>query len=200
MRKLLILIAAAAALALPAVASANDGHSGHHNNGHHHGLFTKLTGTSTSFAGASATATGTVAGNNLLASGTFTATLSTNWSLSTTKTNDHGTRICAPATLALTITDSASAANTTTGTITGRTCSFTKTDGTVFRGFFGHGTVTGAGTLAGLTGMERAFLTQKSDLSVKGAVFAGVGEVQSLKYTAEKTDASHHTGTCDGKH
>jgi hypothetical protein len=200
MRKLLILIAAAAVLALPAVASAHVGHGWHHNNGHHHGLFTKLAGTGTSFAGASATASGTVAGSNLLAAGTFTATLSTNWSQSTTKTNDHGALSCAPATLALTITDSASAANTTTGTITGQTCAFTKTDGTIFRGFFGHGTVTGAGTLAGLTGMERAFLTQKSDLSVKGAVFAGVGEVQSLKYTADKTDASHQTGTCDGKH
>ncbi|HVA29722.1 MAG TPA: hypothetical protein VMU58_00500 [Gaiellaceae bacterium] len=200
MRRLMILIAAAAVLALPAVASANDGHSSHHNKGHRHGLFTKLTGTGTSFAGTSATATGTVAGKGLLASGTFTATLSTTWSQATTKTRDHGTLSCAPATLALTITDSASAANTTTGTITGKTCAFTKTDGTVVRGFFGNGTATGAGTLAALTGTERAFLSQKADGTVKGAVFAGVGVVLHREFTARENTASNQTGHCTGKH
>jgi len=195
----MILVAAAAVLALPAVASANDGHhDGHHDNGHHHGLFTKLTGTGTSFAGTSATATGTVAGNGLLASGTFSGTLSTTWSQSTTKTNDRGTLVCAPATLALTITDSASIANATTGTIAGKTCTFTKSDGTMFRGFFGNGAVTGVGTLAGLTGSERAFLSQRSDGTVKGAVFAGVGLVLHREFTAREHAAERQDGNRDG--
>ncbi|HWX09456.1 MAG TPA: hypothetical protein VNY33_05725 [Gaiellaceae bacterium] len=195
MRKLMIMIAATAALALPVAASAHDGWHNHH---HMHGLFTKLSGTGTSFAGASATASGTIAAGNPLASGTFAATLTTDWSHSTSKTGEHGTLVCAPGSLALTLTDSASSANTTSSTVTGQTCAFTKSDGTVFRGFFGKGSVTGAGTLSGLTGMERAFLTQKADGTVHGAVFAGLGEVLGARYTAQKTDAAHATGTCDG--
>jgi hypothetical protein len=218
MRKLLIAIFATAALAIPAAASAHglhhhhgqQGHANHglhvlangmHNGMHMHALFTKLSGTGTSFAGASATASGTIAAGGPLASGTFAATLTTNLSAATTKTNDHGTLSCAPASLALTITDSASAANTASGTLTGKTCSFTKSDGTIFRGFFGKGTVTGAGTLSGLTGTERAFLTQKADGTVKGAVFAGFGEGMGQKvFAAREMDAAHTTGNCDGKH
>jgi hypothetical protein len=201
MRKLLIMIFAAAALALPVAASAHDG--GHFNNGLHHGahgLFTKLAGTGSSFAGNSATASGTIVAGNPLASGTFAATLTTDWSQSTSKTGQHGTLACAPASLALTLTDSASSSNTTSGTLTGKTCTFTKSDGTVFRGFFGKGSVTGAGTLSGVTGMERAFVTQKADGTVKGAVFAGFGQVLGQHYTAQKIDAAHATGTCDGSH
>jgi hypothetical protein len=200
MRKLLIMIFAAAALALPVAASA---HNGHHNHGLHHGmhgLFTKLSGTGSSFAGASATASGSIVAGNPLASGTFAATLTTDWSQATSKTGEHGTLLCAPASLALTLTDSASSSNTASSTVTGKTCAFTKSDGTVFRGFFGKGSVTGAGTLSGLTGMERAFLTQKADGTVKGAVFAGFGQVLGQHYTAQKIDAAHKTGTCDGSH
>ena len=193
MRKLMLLLLATAALALPAAASA---HGWHH---HHHGLFTRLTGTGTSFGGSSATASGSVVAGSPLASGTFAATLTTDLSQATSRTSEHGTLSCAPATLALTVTDSASTANTTSGTLTGKTCTFTKTDGTVFRGFFGKGSITGTGTLSGLTGMERAFLTQKADGTVRGAVFAGFDQVLSAHFTAQKQDAEHHTGgACDG--
>jgi len=179
MRKLLIAIAAAAALALPAAASASgilwpvDGHF----------LFAKLSGTGSTFAAASTTASGSIVAGNPLAGGTFSANLSTNWALASTKTGDNGTLSCAPATLKLTLTAATSPTNTESSTLTGRTCAFTKTDGTVFRGFFGRGVATGAGTLSGLTGTaERAFLRQKADGTVKGIVFA------------RQTLAEHQTG------
>jgi len=192
MRKLLLLVFATAALALPVAASAHDGDH------FHHGLFAKLSGTGSSFGASSATASGTIVAGNRLASGTFAATLATDWSQSTTKSGEHGTLACAPASLKLTLTDSASSANTTSSTLTGKSCTFTKSDGTVFRGFFGRGTVTGTGTLSVITGMERAFLTEKADGSVHGAVFAGFSEILGARFTAQKIDAEHQTGTCDG--
>lgn len=213
MRKLTTTLIAAAALALPTAAFAHDGngHGGnHHGFGHHNGaaLFTKVSGTGTSFALASATASGTIAGNQL-ASGTFAASLSTDWTKSDTKTTDHGTLVCAPSTATVTLTDSASTANTATGTLVGKTCDFTKTDGTIFRGFFGKGTVTGTGTLAALTGTERAFLSQKADGTVSGAVFAGSNDpvslnstkqtnrLASLRFTGQQHVAAQKTGNCD---
>jgi hypothetical protein len=179
MRKLLIAIAAAAALALPAAASA----SGSLWPVHGHFLFAKLSGTGSTFAATSTTASGSIVAGNPLAGGTFSANLSTNWAQATTKTGDHGTLSCAPATLKLTLTAATSPANTETSTLTGRTCTFTNTDGTVFRGFFGRGVATGTGTLSGLTGTaERAFLRQKADGTVKGIVFA------------RPTLAAHQTG------
>src|SRR6266852_7183708 len=158
MRKLLITIAvAAAAIALPAAASASLPVHGHV-------LFAKLAGTNaTTFAATSSTVSGSVVAGDPLERGTFSASLSTNWAAATTKTTDRGTLSCAPATLTLTLTAATSAANTETSTLAERTCTFTRRDGTVFRGFFGRGTATGAGTLSGLTGMERAFLTQRND-------------------------------------
>ena len=54
MRKLLLPLLATAALALPAAAAA---HGLHH---HHHGVFAKVSGTGTSFAGNTATASGSI--------------------------------------------------------------------------------------------------------------------------------------------
>jgi hypothetical protein len=179
MRKLLIAIAAAAALALPAAAAA----SGILWPVHGHALFAKLSGTGATFAASSTTASGSIVAGSPLAGGTFSANLSTNWAQATTKTGDYGTLSCAPATLKLTLTAATSSANTETSTLTGRTCTFTNTDGTVFRSFFGRGIATGAGTLSGLTGTtERAFLRQKADGTVKGIVFA------------RQTLAAHQTG------
>jgi hypothetical protein len=229
MRKLTMTLFAAAALALPTAAFAHNGHGGHHHNfGHHHGaalfmnfsqhhgaaLFTKLSGTGTSFALSSSTASGTFAGDPL-ATGTFAANLSSDWTKSETKTTDHGTLVCAPATATVTLTDGASSANTAAGTLTGKTCDFTKADGTIFRGFFGHGSVTGTGTLAGLTGTERAFMSQQADGTVKGAVFAGSNDprsmdnaknmdntkrannLESLRFTGQQNAAALKTGNCD---
>ena len=207
MKKTLITLVAVAALAVPTAAYAHDG-QGHHF-GHHHanGLFTKVSGTGSSFAATSATATGTVAGEGLLSAGTFSATLTTTWASADTKTSDHGTLSCAPATLALTVTDSASSANSTSGTLTGKTCTFKKTDGTVFTGFFGKGAATGTGTLAGVTGDEHAFLSQKADGTVKGAVFGGFAHMLGTQFTTEhkqftsdQKNAEHKTGDCGSKH
>src|SRR5919109_4393749 len=116
-KKLLIPLFAAAALALPAAASA---HFGHH---HHHALFAKLSGTGTSFTASSATANGTLASDKL-GTGTFTASIATDWANATSHTGDRGTLSCAPATATLTLTGS-NAANTATASLTGRTCTFT---------------------------------------------------------------------------
>src|SRR5258706_80713 len=105
MRKLLIILAAVAALALPAAASAH-GFWWHHD----HALFAKLSGTGTSFGGSSSTASGQIVAGHVLSSGTFTASVTTDWTQSTTKTGEHGTLVCAPASLSLTLTDSASSA------------------------------------------------------------------------------------------
>ena len=196
MRKLLIILAAVSALALPAAAAAH-GTWWHHD----HALFAKLSGTGTSFGGSSATASGQIVAGHVLSSGTFSASLTTDWTQSTTKTGEHGTLVCAPASLSLTLTDSASSANTESSKITGKSCTFSKTDGTVFRGFFGAGSVTGAGTLASLSGhMERAFLMQKADGTVHGAVFAGFGAVLGREFTSREQFAEHQDGDCGGHH
>ena len=176
MRTLMTICATAVALAIPAGALAHDGHGQHHHFGwshHHSAQLAKLTGTGTSFGGATATASGTVAGVDALSTGTFTASLSTNWAASTTKTSDRGALSCAPATAALSVIG-ATTTNTVSSALTGTTCAWTKTDGTIVRTFFGHGTATGAGLLASLTGtIGRAFLFQKADGTVTGSIFAG---------------------------
>lgn len=189
MRELLITIAiGAAAIALPAAASASLPVHGHV-------LFAKLSGTNaTTFAASSSTVSGSVVAGDPLERGTFSASLSTNWAAATTKTSDRGTLSCAPATLTLTLTAATSAANTETSTLAGRTCTFTRRDGTVFRGFFGRGIATGAGTLSGLTGMERAFFTQKNDGSVRGMVFAGLSADFGRAFMASQRLAEHLIG------
>ena len=57
--------------------------------------------------------------------------------------------------------------------------------------------MTGAGALAGLTGMTgKAFLMQKSDGTVKGAVFAGSRGERSLLFSAGERHARHAAGDC----
>src|SRR4051812_13903988 len=166
MRKLLVSLLAGAALAIPSAALAHG--TWHH---HHHALFAKLSGTGTSFAGTSATASGAIAMSDKLGAGTFSASLTTDWSKATTRTGDRGTLTCAPSSAALTLTG-ATASNTLTGTLAGKTCKWTPTSGSAVSAFFGRGTVTGAGTAADLTGKTgKAFLVEKSDGSVRGAVF-----------------------------
>jgi len=201
MKALMTICAAAIALAVPAGALAHDGTGIRHHFGwshHHSAQFAKLIGTGTSFGGTSATASGTVAGTNVLATGTFSASLNTNVSAATTKTSDRGTLSCAPATATITVTG-ATAADTASSPLTGKTCAWTKTDGTVVRAFFGKGTVTGAGRLAALTGSTgRAFLLQKADGTVTGAVFAGRHDSDGLTtFGAREHDAAHTTGDCD---
>jgi hypothetical protein len=194
-RKLLIPLLAAAALALPAAAAAHDGWHPHH----HHALFAKLTGTGTSLAGSSATASGTIASDKLGA-GTFAATVATNWAAAKTRTGDRGTLSCAPATATLTLTG-ASTANTTTANLTGKTCKWTPAGATSPAGsmFMGKDAkVSATGSVAGLAGsVEKAFLIQKADGTVKGAVFAGMELHTFALFAAREHDAARHTGDCD---
>ena len=192
MKKILITLLAGAALALPTTAFAHGGWK-------HHTIFAKLTGTGSSFSGTTATASGSITRGRLLDSGTFTASLNTNWSAATSKSLAKGTLSCAPSTATLTV------AGTTTGStvssnLTGKTCSFTKSDGTVVRAFFGKGTADGAGTLAGLDGKRaKLWLLQRSDGTVKGAAWAGSMERQNVLFVKSEREAKHTSG-CDGDH
>lgn len=214
MRALMTICATAIALAIPASALAHDGNGNngqHHHFGwshHHSAQLAKLTGTGTSFGSSAATASGAVAGADALATGTFSATLNTDWSASTTKTSDRGALSCAPATATLSVVG-ATTTNTVSSALTGKTCAFTKTDSSVVRMFFGKGTVTAAGTLAALNGSTgKAFLFQKADGTVSGGAFAGMG--MQTKGDNHKSDnhglslfsvrqhsAAHQTGDCD---
>jgi hypothetical protein len=161
MKRLLLPLLVVAAIALPASASAHFGFGG----------FAKLSGTGSTFAATSASVTGTAV-SDTLGIGTFSLNLSTNLSAATTHTGEHGAIACAPSTATLTLTG-ATAANHASVAATGRECTFTKTGGTfVMRAFMGRGTVTGAGTLASLTGKTAKVLVfQKgSDNSVRGFV------------------------------
>ncbi len=146
MKTLMTICATAIALAIPAGALAHDGHGGKDFRGHHHGHsgLVKLAGTGTSFGSATATASGTATSKDSPATGTFAASITTNWAASQTKTFDKGALSCAPATATLTVTG-ATTTNTLSASLTGKTCAFTKTDGTIVRSFFGNGTETGAG-------------------------------------------------------
>jgi hypothetical protein len=215
-KSLMTICVAAVALAIPAGAFAHDGHGkgggDHHFRGHGHSAqLVKLTGTGTSFAGASATASGTIAGSDPFTTGTFSATLATNWAASTTKTSDKGSLACAPATATVNVVGAVTT-NTVSTSLTGKTCAFTKTDGTVVRAFFGSGTVTAAGTLAALNGSTgKAFLFQKADGTVSGGVFAGSKDSTQSKdsngkdsngkdlstFSVREHSAAHATGNCD---
>jgi len=149
MKTLMTICAAAVALAVPAGALAHsapgalahDGHGMHHTTSGR--IITVRSSRSspvpgTSFGATSATASGTVAGNDALSTGTFAASLSTDWAAATTKTSDHGTLSCAPATATLTLTG-ATTTNTVSSPLTGKTCTWTKTDGTKVSAFFRQG-------------------------------------------------------------
>jgi hypothetical protein len=176
MRKIIVPLVAAAALAAPTSAFAHSGGHHHFGDGDHHGAiagFEKLSGTGSSFASTSATATGSLVNSVTHPNGHFSATLSTTWSSAQTKTfggkndddgdddNNHtnGTAFsisCAPATASITLANGTS----TTATYTGKMCSWTRNGATVY-GFAGSAS---DGT--------RAFL-REDGTTVTGAVFAG---------------------------
>src|SRR5690349_9703825 len=106
-----------------------------------------------------------------LGTGTFAATITTDTTKATTHTGMRGTLSCAPATATLTLTG-AGAATSAKAALTGKTCTWTPTSGSAVSAFFGRGGLTGAGTLANLTGSTaKAFLTQRADGTVRGGVF-----------------------------
>jgi hypothetical protein len=194
MRKLLLTLFAATALAAPTAASAHGDRGGHHRS-----VLARLTGTGTSFAGATASASGTLVGrSDTLTTGTFSLSLTNDLAKATTRTSDRGTLTCEPATASLTLASSTSSADTVTASLTGKTCTWTKAGSTqTVRAFFARGTATGAGTLASLTGKtEKAFLLQRADGSVRGAVFAGRRGERSLFFSLGERRAQHESG-CD---
>jgi hypothetical protein len=205
MKKLLLPLIAVAALATPASAFAHHGH-GHHGfwwHHHHTALLAKLSGTGASLANPSAAVSGTLSkSTDTLGSGTFAATVTTDWTKADTRTGDRGTLSCAPSTAALTLTG-ATATNTLAGTLSGKTCKWTPTGGQTVAAFFGRGAATGAGALANLTGSTaKAFLWQKADGTTKGAVFVkGMHELKTLAFFSRgEREASHKTGDCDHDH
>jgi hypothetical protein len=141
MKRLLIAIIAAGALAVPATASA---WFGHHGQGDRM-LLAAVSGTGTSFASGSATASGSVARGMTFANGTFSLTLSTTWSsaktFSRTRDNKSFSVSCAPATATFTLT---AGSTTKTLSLTGRTCSLTL-NGTTRYGFMGRDSTNHAG-------------------------------------------------------
>jgi hypothetical protein len=198
--KLITTLIAVAALAVPTAALAHDGgkHGKLFRHHHSHGLFAKLSGTGSSFSGANATATGSVSKGSLLSSGTFSASLNTNWGSATSKTFSKGTLACAPSSATLTI--AASTGNAVTSNLTGKACSFTKSDGSVVRAFFGKGSSDGAGTLAGLDGTRaKLWLVQKADGTVKGAAWAARMHRENVLFVKSEREAKHTSG-CDHDH
>lgn len=198
-RRLILPLLAAAALALPAAAAAHDGWHWHH---HRTALFAKLSGTGTSFAGSGATAKGTLA-SDLLGTGTFAASIATNWTAATTRTGDRGTLRCAPATATLTLTGSTTADNAS-ASLTGTTCTFAPAGATTTAAamFFGRAAgLVAAGSLAGLNGTAaKAFLRQGADGTVRGAVLAGFSMLPLFRtFAVREHDAARHTGGCDGR-
>ena len=103
----------------------------------------------------------------------------------------------ASTTLTLTLTG-ANTADTTHATLTGKTCTWTPTSGNAVSAFFGHGAVTGTGALASATGNEQAFLVQKADGSVHGAVVAGIAHgMMKTEFAVREQAAAHQTGDCN---
>src|SRR5262245_23665659 len=192
MKRVLINLIAGAALVAPTTALAPGGLPYHHSLG----VFAKLSGTGSSFSGTTASATGSVTKGSRLDSGTFTASLTTNWSAATSKTFDKGTLACAPATATLNVTGTPG--NAVSSNLTGKTCSFTKTDGTVVRSFFGRGMAGGTGTFAGLNGLRaKLWLFQRSDGTVNGAAWvAGMAKTNVLSVKGDRT-VKHTSGHDD---
>jgi hypothetical protein len=190
-KRLLTALVALTALAAPAAASA-------HHGWHHRALLASVSGTGASFANPSAAVSGSIARSEKLGTGTFAATVTTDWTKAVTRTGARGTLACAPSTATLTLTG-ATASNTLSSTLTGKTCKWTPAGGTTTNAFFGRGTATGAGALAALTGKTaKAWLMQASNGSVKGAVFAGIREHRSLSlFSAGERRAKHAAGDCD---
>jgi hypothetical protein len=200
-KKLLLPLLATAALAAPAAAWANHGHNGHGPGFfgfQRHALLAKVSGTGTSFAGATATASGSIARSDKLGTGTFTASITNDATKATTHTGSRGTLKCMPATATVKLTGS-NTADTTSATLTGKTCTWTPSSGSAVSAFFGRGAVTGTGALASLTGNERAFFLQKADGTVTGVVHAGSRGLFLGQFEAKQRAAEHQAGDC-GKH
>ena len=198
MRKLILPLAAAAALALPASALAWGGGDHHRHHGEFGARFSldvhagdnagleKLSGTGTSFASNSATATGSLVQSADHPNGHFSATLSTTWSSAQSKSfqdndgdSDDGTVTvsCAPSTASITLSNGTSS----TASHTGKTCSWTR-NGTTKYAFFGAAS---NGT--------RAFLKEEGS-TVSGAVFSGDEGLHMGVF------AAGHMGSCDHNH
>jgi hypothetical protein len=189
MRKLLFPLLAAAALVVPAGALAHDGW-------HHHSLLARVSGTGSTFGAATASASGSIARSDKLGTGTFSVSLSTDWTKAMSHAGDRGTVSCAPSTATLTLTG-ATTTNIVTSSLTGKACTWTPKTGNAVSAFFGRGTATGAGALATLTGKTaRAFLVRKADGTVRGAVFAGSRGERSLLFSLGERQARHDTGDC----
>ena len=189
MRKLLFPLLAAAALVVPAGALAHDGW-------HHHSVLARVSGTGSTFGAATASASGSFARSDKLGAGTFSVSLSTDWTKAMSHAGDRGTVSCAPSTATLTLTG-LTTTNIVTSSLTGRACTWTPKTGNAVSAFFGRGTATGAGALATLTGKTaKAFLVRKADGTVKGAVFAGSRGERSLLFSLGERQARHDTGDC----
>jgi hypothetical protein len=178
-KTLLLALLGAALLALPSVASAHGGKH-HHWGWHHAALYAKLSGT-----GTLASANGTIASTKL-GTGTFTSAVTTTGA-ATTKTFHRGTLSCSPATATVTLVGS----STVTATLTGKSCTWTPAGSTTSSAmFWGRGAdVNGAAA--------KGFLAQKSDGTVKGAIFAGHDEHLMRDFSVRLKHESHHTGDCD---
>jgi len=189
MRKLLFPLLAAAALVVPAGALAHDGW-------HHHSVLARVSGTGSTFGAATASASGSIARSDKLGTGTFSVSLSTDWTKAMSHAGDRGTVSCAPSTATLTLTG-LTTTNIVTSSLTGRACTWTPKTGNAVSAFFGRGTATGAGALATLTGKTaKAFLVRKADGTVKGAVFAVSRGERSLLFSLGERQARHDTGDC----
>lgn len=183
-RTAILALLATALLALPSIASAHDGRHHHHHWGWRHAaLYAKVSGT-----GTLASASGTMQSTKL-GTGTFTSSVTTTGT-AVTKTFDRGTLSCAPATATVSLVGT----STVTASLTGKSCTWTPTGSTTSTSMFW-------GRDADLNGMTaKAFLVQKSDGTVKGAVFAGVNHELLHQFSVRLDDASRHTGDCDHDH
>jgi len=223
MRKLMLVLFATAALAIPAVASAHDPghgsghldktksgirfsavqhgvqlgffkHAGQKNWNATSGVFEKLAGTGSSFSSAASTASGTVSGRPL-AGGTYSAAITTDWSKATDKKDG---RSCAPATAALTLTDSSSPANSLAASVKGKTCSVGSNSLNIAYVFVGSSSVTGAtGTLSTVTGGGRVLLVEKAGGTVSGFAFSGFRGIHEKEFASYTTKDAVHS--CSGK-
>ena len=188
MRKLMLPLLAVAALAVPAGALAHDGW--------HHSTLARISGTGSTFAASTASASGSIVRSDKLGTGSFTASLTTAWTKATTRTGDRGTVSCAPSTATVALTGAPST-NTLTATFTGKACTWTPKAGGAVSAFFGRGTATGAGVLATLTGKTaKTFLVRKADGTVKGAVLAGSRDERSRLFSLGERQARHDAGDC----
>ena len=166
MRKLLTTLTITAAFVAPAAASA---HGGWHHHHHHRALLAKLSGTGT-LASASGTMTSKKLGN-----GTFSAAV-TDTGAATTRTGSRSTLSCAPATATVSLVGSTSK----TLSLTGKRCTWTPAGSTASTsGFWGKGD------------HAKALLVQKSDGTVKGAVYMKRARTLSQLSMRFKHDCDH---------